>query len=377
MAYGTVNADVIGTSVAGSNLGAGNATRFKNRIINGNMVVDQRNGGASLTPSSNGQYSLDRWSCSLSQASKYSVQQNAGSLTPVATTGFTNYLGVTSLSSYSINSTDFFIIRQGIEGSNITDLGWGTASAKTITLSFWAYSSLTGTFGGALSNSAENRSYPFTYSIPVANTWTQVSITVAGDTTGTWLTTNGMGIRLNIGLGVGTTNSGTAGSWAAAAYYSATGAVSIVGTNAATLYITGVQFEIGSSATGFEYVDYTTQLAMCQRYFEMSYAIGVKPGTVTNVGIVQTLSVPTGYPLYGVYPVQVPFAVSKRTTPTMTTYSNNSGASGNVYTTNPAGDAATTPFSSTSTSGYNGYTGANIINIGYFVQWQWTASAEL
>jgi hypothetical protein len=305
---------VQGVTMGSGGIGSGNATRFKNRIINGNMAIDQRNGGASLTPTSNGQYSLDRWSCSLSQASKYSVQQNAGSLTPVATTGFTNYLGVTSLSSYSINSTDFFIIRQAIEGLNIPDLAWGTASAKTITLSFWAYSSLTGTFGGALSNSAENRSYPFTYSIPVANTWTQISVTVAGDTTGTWLTTNGMGIRLNIGLGVGTTNSGTAGSWAAAAYYSATGAVSVVGTNAATLYITGVQLEVGSSATGFEVVDYTTQLIMCQRYYQNSYQL--YDLLVRNQAAATQLRLTIIFPVY------------MRTSPTFTGYyANSSGPS--------------------------------------------------
>jgi hypothetical protein len=264
MSFGQVNTDVIGTSVAGSNLGAGNASIMKNRIINGAMVVSQRNGTSSVTPAS-GDYILDRWRYSASQTSKVTAQQNAGSVTPPA--GYINYLGITSSSAYSVAAGDYFGIQQRIEGLNITDLGWGTANAKTVTLSALVYSSLTGTFGGALQNYNSSRSYPFTYSIPTANTWTQISITIAGDTSGTWLTTNGIGILAQFALGVGSTYSGTAGAWAGTVYESATGATSVVGTNGATFYITGVQLEVGSSATGFEYVNYQTSLANCQRYY--------------------------------------------------------------------------------------------------------------
>ena len=264
MAYGTVNADVIGTSVAGSNLGAGNASIMKNRIINGAMVIDQRNAGAASTSAING-YFLDRWQVVQTTTGKLIAQQNQGSVTPPI--GFVNYLGVTSQSAYSVSSSDLYLINQNIEGFNVSDLGWGTANAKTVTLSFQVYSSLTGTFGGSLRNSASNRSYPFTYSISVANTWTSISVTIAGDTSGTWLTTNGVGINLCFSLGSGSTFSGTAGSWSANNYLSATGATSVVGTSGATFYITGVQLEVGSSATGFEYVNYQTSLANCQRYY--------------------------------------------------------------------------------------------------------------
>jgi len=266
MPYGTVNADVIQTSTAGGILGAGNASIMKNRIINGAMVIDQRNAGASVTPT-NGQYVLDRYFASLSQSSKYTVQQNAGSVTPPV--GFTKYLGVTSSSAYSVVTGDYFLISQRIEGFNTADLAWGTANAKTVTLSFQVYSSLTGTFGGSLCNNALNRSYPFTYTISSANTWTTVSITIAGDTTGTWETNTSTGIQVNLGLGVGATYSGTAGAWAGSAYFSATGATSVVGTSGATFYITGVQLEVGSSSTGYEYVNYQTSLANCQRYYEV------------------------------------------------------------------------------------------------------------
>jgi hypothetical protein len=274
MAYGTINADVIQSSVTGVSLGAGNATVFKNRLINGDMRIDQRNAGASVTPTVSS-YTLDRWGVAVTAASKFSVQQNAGAVTPPA--GYINYLGVTSLSAYSIAAGDIFAVYQAIEGLNVADLTWGTANAKTVTLSFQVYSSLTGTFGGSLRNSATNRSYPFTYTVSTANTWTSISITVAGDTSGTWLTTNGVGIYVTLSLGSGATFSGTAGAWAAGNYTSATGATSVVGTSGATFYVTGVQLEVGSSATGFEYVDYGRELQMCQRYY-------VKWAFPTNTG---------------------------------------------------------------------------------------------
>jgi hypothetical protein len=287
MAYGTVNADVIGTSVTGSNLGAGDATRFKNRIINGAMVIDQRNAGGSVTAVTDGVFYLDRWSVGLTQASKLSVQQNAGSATPPV--GFINYLGITSSSAYSIAAGDIFVLNQKIEGLNVADLGWGTANAKTVTLSAWVYSSLTGTFGGSIKNSAANRSYPFSYTISSANTWTQISVTIAGDTTGTWLTTNGTGIGVNFSLGTGSTYSGTAGTWAATNYNSSTGATSVVGTSGATFYITGVQLEVGSSATGFDYRDYTSELCMCQRYYQKYSLLGVDAYMISGGSVSSSL----------------------------------------------------------------------------------------
>jgi hypothetical protein len=232
---------------------------FKNRIINGAMTISQRNGTSTVTPADTA-YTLDRWQSR--NDGKFSVAQST-----VAPAGFTNSLLVTSLSSYSVGSTDFYTQAQQIEGFNISDLAWGTASASPVTLSFWVRSSLTGTFGGALRNSANNRSYVFSYSISSANTWTNVSVTIAGDTTGTWLTDNGVGIRVEFGLGVGSSNSGTAGSWGANANRSVTGAVSVVGTNGATWQVTGVQLEKGSTATSFDYRPYGTELQLCQRYY--------------------------------------------------------------------------------------------------------------
>jgi hypothetical protein len=239
---------------------------LKNRIINGDMRIDQRNAGASVTITTDSTYTLDRWMCEVSQASKFSVQQDAAAVTPP--TGFNDYLGVTSLSSYSVGTSDYFTVMQRIEGYNVADLDFGKATAKTITISFWVRSSLTGTFGGSIGNSAENRSYPFSYTISAANTWEQKTVTIAGDTTGTWLVTNGRGLNVRFSLGMGSTFTDTANAWTTKAnVYSATGATSVVGTNGATFYITGVQLEQNTSATPFERRLYNQELANCQRYF--------------------------------------------------------------------------------------------------------------
>jgi len=266
MAFGNLNVDTVTTSTAGGVLGAGNASLLKNKIINGAMVISQRYGSSSVSIPSTATYTLDRYGTVASQSSKFSVQQNANSVTPPV--GFSNYLGVTSSSAYSVPSNEIFCNYQNIEGFNTADLQWGTANAKTITISFWVRSSLTGTFGGSVANENFDRSYPYSYTISAANTWEFKSITIAGDTTGTWTgATNGIGIRVYFPLGVGATYSGTAGAWTGSGLISATGATSVVGTSGATFYLTGVQLEVGSSATGYEYRQYGTELSLCQRYY--------------------------------------------------------------------------------------------------------------
>jgi len=261
---------------------------MRNRIINGAMVIDQRNAGASVTvtDTSNVTYVLDRWFGYGTASSKFSIQQNAGSVTPPS--GFSNYFGVTSLAATTVGSSDYYFVGQYIEGFNTADLAFGTANAKTVTLSFWVRSSLTGTFGGSITNSAINRSYPFSYTISSANTWEQKSITISGDTSGTWIgATNGNGIRVFFSVGMGSSNSTTAGAWASGDYRSATGSVNVVATNGATFYITGVQLEVGSTATSFDYRPYTTELGLCYRY---CYALYKEDNIVYGLGYYFTAS---------------------------------------------------------------------------------------
>ena len=269
MAYGVINADLMTTSDGVSSAGT---YGMKSRIINGAMVIDQRNAGASSTPSGTGAtYYVDRFYYYASQASKFTMGQNLNSVTPPA--GFSNYYGLQVASAVSIGSSDRFLISQGIEAYNISDLNWGTANAVTVTLSFWVRSSLTGTFGGVLTCGQATLSYPFTYTINSANTWEQKTITIAGPTSGgTWTANNQGGLYVQWGLGVGSTYSGSAGSWTANNYNSATGGTSVVGTSGATFYITGVQLEKGSTATSFDYRPYSAELAMCQRYYWKSLA---------------------------------------------------------------------------------------------------------
>jgi len=307
-------------TVNGNNISAVNSLGFRNRLINSDMRIDQRNAGASVTPA-NGNYTLDRWQYEASQASKFTVQRNAGSVTPPA--GFTNYLGMTVASAVSVGASDYFILEQRIEGLNVADLAWGTASASSITLSFWVRSSLTGTFSGGLANSAYNRAYVFSYSISSANTWEQKTITVPGDTTGTWLTDNGIGVQLRFSLGAGSTYSASAGSWGTTAAWNVTGGVSVVGTNGATFYITGVQFEAGTVATPFERRDYGRELMMCQRYFlktfDQSVAIAQNAGRNGSLRAyawtTSANTVPIG--ITWQYPVEM------RAAPTITTYNPN------------------------------------------------------
>lgn len=254
-----------------------NTFGFKNRIINGDMRIDQRNAGASVTPTASA-YTLDRWLAIMGVASKYSVQQNAGSLSAAnRPAGFTNYLGITSTSAYSSGASDAFLLNHYIEGFNTADFAWGTASAATVTLSFWVRSSLTGTFALSVCNAPADRTYIATYTISSANTWEQKTITISGDTSGSWNTGNGIGVQVRFDLGSGSNFNGTAGSWGTSNLLRTSGSQSVVGTNGATFYITGVQLEKGSTATSFDYRPYGTELALCQRYY---YRNGVS--SVTN-----------------------------------------------------------------------------------------------
>lgn len=354
---------------------------LKNRIINGDMRIDQRAAGASST-AGNGTYTTcDRWATFSVASSKYTVQQNAGSVTPP--TGFTNYLGATSSAATSLGATDYYLISQRIEGFNVSDLAWGTANAKTVTLSFWARSSLTGTFGGSINSNSYTRAYPFTYTISSANTWTQISVTIPGDTTGTWLTSNNIGLIVLFNLGCGSTVSGTAGAWNGTGdIYSATGATSVVGTNGATFYLTGVQLEVGSTATPFERRMYGQELALCQRYYEKGFSIDAVPSSANaaywNGGGLGVVAFATN----SLRSISINYRVEKRATPTVTLYNPSGlGTSGNWVYYNGSWATFTTGSIETSFSGTNtfnvrsaatGTTGQT-----YIVDGGWTASAEL
>jgi hypothetical protein len=260
-----------------------NTFGFKNRIINGNMVIDQRNAGAAVTltalAAATG-YGADRWYAENFTDGTATIQQITD-----APTGFSNSIRYTvTATDSSLASDQSAFIQQRIEGFNSADLAFGSASAQTITLSFWVKSSVTGTFGGALANNAYNRGYPFTFTISAANTWEQKSITIAGDTTGTWVgSTNGVGLRVTFALAAGSARVSTAGVWAAYVGIGASGQVNLMATNSATFQVTGVQLEKGSTATSFDVRPYGTELQLCQRYY-YRVSTGTTSGFLSSSG---------------------------------------------------------------------------------------------
>jgi len=355
------NLTVTGTTTTTGYINVPNTFGFKNRIINGGMVIDQRNAGASVAFTT-AAYTLDRWVGAVGTATGTTIQRSTTS-----TTGFSNSALITIGTGASPAAGAVNRIYQVIEGFNIADLAWGTASAATVTLSFWVRSSVTGTFSGALYGASTIQSYPFNYTISAANTFEQKTVTIAGPTTGTWDSTNGTGIYVNFDLGSGTTFKGTAGAWATGTFIGVTGATNLCATTGATFYITGVQLEKGSTATSFDYRPYGTELQLAQRYFEKSYDLGTTPGTATTNG-----------QSYWVAPaslgrLSISFQTKKRTVPTIILYSPGTGASGNVRDVTVGADVATSAgntgeqatlsiYSSTASREYSQH---------------WTASAEL
>lgn len=281
MAISTIGPDAI------SGLGYG----MKNRIINGDMRIDQRNAGAAVTLNNAGTgYPVDRFFVeNNSGAAVLSVQQVMD-----APSGFVNSLKVTvTTADGSLGSSDRAYVNQRIEGYNTRDLNWGTASASPVTLSFWTKSSVTGIHGGVILNNVGDRTYAFTYTISSANTWEYKTITIPGATTGTWEQTNSRGIQVLWGLGVGSTFSGTPNTWLNQVYLTATGAVDLTSTLNATWQITGVQLEKGSVATSFDYRPYGTELALCQRYYIRGYQYALRQNcdNLRNTGEYVTLPV--------------------------------------------------------------------------------------
>jgi hypothetical protein len=275
---------------------ANNARSGVNRLINGDMRTDQRNNGASGTATQ--VYTVDRWFYNSNQIGKGTWGRSSP-----GPSGFPYYLFFNSSSAYASLAGDNFGFFQRIEADNVSDFCWGTANAQPVTLSFWALSSLTGTFGGAITNqpSPGTRSYPFSFSL-TANVWTKIVITIPGDTAGTWVMSgNAAGILLVFDLGSGSTLRGPANVWAAANYWGVTGTVSLVATNGAGIEITGVKLEIGSIATPFVWEQVNKAILDCQRYYTLG-ASAIWSGSITTGSTIWTF---------------VPFGVPMRATPTV------------------------------------------------------------
>jgi hypothetical protein len=303
VSYSTLNTDL---------QSGGYASNFKNRIINGAMVIDQRNAGASVTPT-NGQFSVDRW--------KYGSPAGSGvvSLQRVADApaGFINSLKCTVTTASTPSSGDTYTILQPIEGSNIYDFNLGTASAQAFTISFWVKSSVTGTFSVAVRSTGGAQTFLKNYVVSSANTWEYKTVLISAPTSGTFATDTSSALFVNFSLGAGSSFISTESSWNSGAFSQTSGATNLIANSGATFYITGVQLEKGSTATSFDYRPYGTELALCQRYYQLiakgSFK-GIALGTyatstfvefnlplIVTMRAVPTLSQVTGTNYYEIY----------------------------------------------------------------------------
>jgi hypothetical protein len=337
------------------------ASSFKrNRIINGDMTVFQRGTAATVDLA----YSVDRWQLIKGNDATESVTQNAD-----APTGFNYSLRDTvSVADTSIGAAQFSGLQQVIEGYNIAGLGFGTASAKSVTLSFWVRSTVTGQYVGSIRNATDTQVCPFNFTINQSNTWEYKTNTFPGSTTGVWNTTNGIGLYVLFYSALGSSFlGGTANTWGASPNYGCGTPVNGLNANGNIFAITGVQVEEGSVATPYERQIFNEQLAQCQRYFEMSYDVGTVPGTATATSSAGTF--PAAFATY--FPIY--FSVKKRSSPTVTTYSPFNGATGN-YSINQASNAVLAGSIGIGTSGFTAYA-ANSTNVSAYLHW--TASSEL
>ena len=288
--------------VDGQQLPTAGALSHRNLIANGNFRIDQRNGGASITTSAGNNFPVDRWLLYDAAGSDFTSEQDTD-----APTGHDFSLLVTSAAATSPGANDYYFVCQRIEGNNVAHLNFGSSDAQTVAISFYVKSSLTGTFSGALGNASFNRAYPFTYSISSANTWEQKTVTIAGDTAGTWATNNTTGLQVLWDLGSGTNRVGTAGAWVGSDHRGVSSSTQIVATSGATFRLAGVQLEVGEKATPFEHRSYGDELARCQRYFQLGdHAVG------------RTTSTSNFELLYG-------FPVDMRTGPTAALETNTAG----------------------------------------------------
>lgn len=246
---------------------------FRNRIINGDMRIDQRNAGAAVTIASGGGYifPVDRFASFNNTGANYTAEQVED-----APTGFYQSTKLTFGSAISLTTQNEATFFQIIEGVNVSDFGWGAAGAQAITVGKWVKASFTGTFSIGFCNDGGARVYATTYTINAANTWEYKTFTIPGDTSGTWLKTNGGGLYVRWNIIAGSNFQVAANNaWATrtGAYNAADG---IYGTKAvgaassisagATWQITGVQLEAGTVATPFERRDYGREFELCRRY---------------------------------------------------------------------------------------------------------------
>ena len=298
------------------------ALGMRNRVINGDMRIDQRFAGAAIAAAANGAYTLDRWTIERAGALVCTVEQVEDA---PSTTGLYQSMKCTvTTADAALAAGDYFTISQKVEGYTVSDFAFGTAAAFTCTLSFYVKSSVAGIYSGSLRNSAANRSYPFHYAIDTANTWEKKSVVITGDTGGAWLRTTGIGVTLFFTLFVGSTFTGTGNTWAAANYLGTSDQnTTWAATTTNTFNLTGVQLEKGSIPSPFQIRSLDQELRLCQRYFwkTFNHDVAIAQNTGSSAGLLFH-RVQVGGALLN-YAEKIVFPVTMRTAPTITFYNPN------------------------------------------------------
>ena len=329
-----------------TSINSGPLAGSRNRIINGAMEIDQRNAGAAVANAN--AYIVDRWGDFRAGTGSYTAQRST-----VAPPGFAYSFQHTISNAVTPAASDVYQILQNIEGLNTVDLAFGTTSAKTVTLSFWVRSSVAGLYAAYFTNAGQSRSLVQTYAISAANTWEYKTITIPGDTTGTWAIDNTTGLTVGFDLGSGSNaNTATLGAWQGSLARRTSSCVNLISTNGATFYLTGVQLEVGSQATPFERRNYQQELAMCQRYWERCYSFfqnDVNTANPFNMGGSSS------------------YASEKRASPTLAIVAD---ASGNVSSNNVSASPVPTRAFYVSGQGTSGY-------VSRYISVTVTANAEL
>jgi hypothetical protein len=374
----TGNLSVSGTVAMGSSF-------MRNRIINGDMRIFQRG----ISAATDGAYCVDRWVLAKGNSAVTSTTQS----TDVPSgRGFQYSLKTTvTTASGSVGASQYELLRQIIEGYNVADLNWGTSSALSITLSFWVKSSVSGLYCGSITNGpTEDKICPFSYTINSSNTWEYKTVTVPGSTSSSgvaWNANNDRGVIINWYTLLGSNfQGGAAGVWGVSPNFGVSGATNALATIGNTFAITGCQFEVGTASTPFERRLITQELAYCQRYYEKSFPQGTTPANAAGLaGAIAQEQFATGHNYLRFS--CVPFAVEKRTSPTLTFYNPNTASTspsglragsedGNTGKNNSLGDRSN--FRSTRFF-FPLLDGTNQGGNSQFDVWctQWTADAEL
>lgn len=352
------------TTLTVTNLVTTYPTSFRNKVINGDMDVSQRFVNASTRPvAGTSTYPIDRFALTYTTPNKFTAQRVAD-----GPTGYQYSLKLTVSAGLAVAASQLTTLETRIEGYDVDGLAFGSASASPMTLSFWVKCSSAGVFGLSFVNATKARAYPTTYTIDAAATWEQKTITFTGDTTGTWAVDSTTGIAVRWAMGAGSTFEGTAGAWTGSNIAGTSGDFDVIASTGVTWQITGVQLEQGGAATPFERPPFQTRLARCQRYYEKSYDLDTALGTVTNVGTF------TGQRNATNFTSTVIFRVTKNNDPTVTVYSNATGAKNRVRNNTTAADETANPNSiGTNECNVAGTTATADESIAF----QWESDAEL